>query len=227
MAKFHDADTAMAEELYNGMNTREKLVHLWEYSKRFLFLIAFVIGVAGIVYALKPTPKLEDNLRVKFVNASMEDIADENNRMKVDYETYLGDGNTCEMAFSNCRISTIDETKSGKTLGKLAFEVTVCNIELFVCDEYALNKLCSTGLVLDLNTCLDTELLEQVHYRLTYHADLEGNTVPMAIDITDTNYVKEMGIQGDGVYLSFAANSPNAEMTKQFVTYILSQEIDM
>lgn len=225
MAKLYDADTVMAEDLYNGMSTKKKIAYLWDYYKKILFFIIFLIGLAGMVYVLRPEAKPASNLRLKFVNARIEGLSDEDNSIKADYEAYLGEGNTCEMAFAYCKIDPNDETKGGVTLENLLFEVAAKRgIELFVFDEYAMNKLCPTGFVLDLNTCLDSEVLEQVQHRLVYHTDLEGNIVPMAIDITDTNYVGEMGIQGDGIYLSFAANSPNSEIVKQFVTYILTRE---
>ena len=81
------------------------------------------------------------------------------------------------------------------------------------------------GYVVDLNTCLEPETVAMVKDRLIYHEDLDGNVVPMAIDITDTKYVKDMGIQGDKIFLSFVADSSNSEFAKEFVTYIISREI--
>ena len=223
--KEFDADTKKAKELYQKLDFKEKLEYFWEYHKNKFYVVICLVALAVIGYVLSPEPSPEANLRIKFVNAYVEGLRDETNAVEIDYEKYLGENNTCEMAFSYTKFDPNNETQGGQNMESLMIEVVTCNLELFIFDEYAMNKLCPTGFIQDLSTCLETELVEQVNDRLVYHEDLEGNVVPMAIDITNTRYAKNMGIQGEKVFLSFVVNSPNPEVAKEFVTYIISQEM--
>lgn len=225
MEKECDADTIKAKELYKKLDLKGKIEHFWEYNKTKFYVTIFLIALAAIVYVFSPELKPEANLRIKFINAYVEGLMDETNIIETDYETYLGENNTCEMAFTYTKLDPNNETQGGVNMESMMIEVVTCNLELFIFDEFAMNKLCPTGFIVDLNTCLEPEMVEKVNDRLVYHKDLEGKVVPMAIDITDTKYVKDMGIQGEKVYLSFVANSTNMEMTKEYVTYIISQEL--
>ena len=44
----------------------------------------------------------------------------------------------------------------------MMLEVATCNLELFIFDEFAMNKLCPTGYLVDVNTCLEPEIVEKV-----------------------------------------------------------------
>ncbi len=223
MAKLQDADTKRAEELYNKLNRKEKAAHLWIYYRNIVIVFAFFIALAGLVLVMWPVSGQEANLRIKFINAYMSGLSDENNYMQADYEEYLGEDNTCEMALTFTKINLDDETQSGVNMENLMFQVVIGGYELFIMDEYGMGKMCDSGFLRDISKCLDAEVLESVADNLIYHEDPDGNVVPMAINITDTEYVKATGIEGDGVYISFVENSPNGEVAKQFVTYILSK----
>ena len=223
--KENDADTIRAKELYQELDFKGKIEHFWEYHKNKLYVVVFFVVLAIIAYVLSPEPRPEANLRIKFINAYVEGIMDETNIIETDYEAYLGENNTCEMAFAYTKLGPNNETQGGQNMESMMLEVATCNLELFIFDEFAMNKLCPTGYLVDVNTCLEPEMVEQVKDRLVYHKDLEGNVVPMAIDITETKYVKDMGIQGEKIFLSFVVNSPNPEVAKEFVTYIISQEM--
>ncbi len=224
MAKLCDADTVMAAQVYSELSFREKLVHFWIYHWKIIFTVVFLILVAVMAYVLRPISTPDANLRIMFVNAYIPMLEEENNTLITDYERYLGEGNSCDMELSYCVISPEDKMREDTNMDKVMSAVTKWNIELFVFDKYAMNKICPTGFIRDLKTCMDGELLEKVLDCLVYYNDLEGNRVPMAIDIADTEYAEKIGIQGDGVYLAFAMNSPNEEVVKEFVTYILSAE---
>ncbi len=225
MAKLCDADVKMAEKMYMEMGLKERCCHLWEYYKNIFYTIIFLAGCIGIVVVLRPTPKPEANLSIKFINTYMPGMTEGENYIEKDYETYLGEDNECQMAFSHTQIRFDDATKAGMDMEKLMIEVVACELELFIYDEYAMERLCTADWVYDLNSCLDSEVLRQVENRLIYHEYPDGQRVPVAIDISDTNYVKKAGIQGDKVYISFVANSDNEENARQFVTYIVSGQL--
>ncbi len=224
MKKEYDADTVKARELYQELNFKGKAKHFWEYHKNKFYIVVFFGIVAAIICVMSPKSP-QENLRIKFVNTYVNGLMDETNIMETDYETYLGENNACEMGFTYAKLDPNNEVQAGQNMETMMVEVVTCNLELFIFDEFAMKKLCPTGYVVDLNTCLEPETVEQVKDRLIYHEDLDGNVVPMAIDITDTKYVKDMGIQGDKIFLSFVADSSNSEFAKEFVTYIISREI--
>lgn len=217
-----DADTIRAKALYQELGVRGKVEHFWEYHKNKFYAVIFLAVVIVVVYMLRPTPSPDANLRIKFVNTYAEGLGDDATKIEVDYETYLGENNTCEMAFGYTKLDPNNEIQAGQNMESMMVEVVTCNLELFIFDEFAMNRLCQTGFIVDVNTCLAAEVIETAKDRLVYRVDLEGNVVPMAIDITDTQYVKDMGIQGEKIFLSFVVNSSNTEVTKEFVTYILS-----
>lgn len=223
MPKIYDADTMMAKELYKKLHTKKKIKHFWEYYKNVVYFIVILslIFIGG--YILRPVPKPPANLRIKFVNTYVEGQTDVSNPMEADYEAYLGEDNTCQMSFTYSKLSLDNETEAGMNMEDMMIEVVTGNLELFIFDEMAMNKLCPTGFVLDLNSTLSSDVLKQVEEKLVYHKDINGNVVPMAIEITDTKYAKEMGLKGDKVFISFVSNSPNKEVAGQFVYYILSR----
>ena len=220
-----DADTIRAKELYQKLNFKGKMRHFWDYNRNKCYIVLFFIALGVIAYVLSPDPGPEANLRIKFVNAYMEGLLNETNTIETDYEAYLGEDNKCEMAFSYTKLDPDNEIQGGQNMESMMIEVVTCRLELFIFDEYAMNKLCSTEFIIDLSTCLEPEVVEKVNDRLVYHEDYEGKMVPMAIDITNTKYVKNMGIQGEKVFLSFVLGSPNQDVAKDFVTYIISQEM--
>lgn len=219
-----DADTERAKELYQRLSWKEKLEHVWEYHKNKVYVALGLLILGVVAYVLSPEAGPEPNLRIKFVNAYVEGLMDESNVIETDYETHLGADNTCEMAFAYTKLDPNNETQGGQNMESMMLEVVTCNLELFIFDEVAMNKLCPTGFLVDINTCLDAEVVEKVKDKMIYHEDLEGNVVPMAIDITNMKYVKDMGIQGEKIYLSFVVNSTNIEMAKEFVTYMIEKE---
>lgn len=224
MAKLCDADTVMAAQVYSELSFRKKFVHFWIYHWKMVLTVIFFLSVGWMAYVLRPIPTPDANLRIMFVNAYIPMLEEENNTLIADYESYLGEGNSCEMELSYCVISPEDKMREDTNMDKVTSAVTKWSIELFVMDGYSMAKVCPTGFIKDLNTCVDSDVLSQVQERLVYHNDLEGNPVPMAIDITDTEYAEKIGIRGDGVFVAFAMNSPNEEVAKAFVTYILSAE---
>ena len=223
MAKNYDIDTIRAKKLYRELGTKDKLVHFWTYYRKAVFVSLFLVALAVLVYVLRPEPGPEANLRIKFINAYMPGLSDENNNMQADYENYLGENNTCEMALTFTKINLDDETQSGVNMENLMFQVAIGGYELFIMDEYGMWKMCDSGFLKDISKCLDAETLEAVTDDLICHEDPDGNVVAMAINITDTEYVKAAVIEGEGVYISFVENSPNTEIASQFVTYILSK----
>lgn len=225
MAKLYDADALKSKELYEQLNFKQKLSHFWTYHKNiFLFALVALIVVGGITCVTILLPKSNANLRIKFINANMPTLNEETNYIISDYETHLGENNSCEMEFSRSTLSEDNDTQAGRDIEGLLMELVACNLELYVFDKFAMDSLCPTGYVVDLNTCLDPTTVESAQDKLVYYDDVDGNRVPMAIDISDTDYVKNAGIESDGVYVGFAANSPNPDIAKEFVTYLLTQE---
>lgn len=223
MAKGYDADSIMAEQLYQEMGLKEKVVHLWGYYKNFVYAFIILILIFVMGYVMRPIPGPEPNLRIKFINTSIPQDTEGSNYVEKDYEEYLGEENDCIMLLTKSKLSKKEETKSGMNMESMMVEVVTGNVDLFIYDEFAMKKLCTAGWVLDLNTCLDYELLQKVEECLVYCEDLEGKTVPMAIDITNTNYVKEAGMGKDKVYVSFVANTQYVERAREFVTYMVSK----
>lgn len=219
-----DTDAIKAKEMYQKLSFREKLKHLWLYHKSKFYIVLFLAVVGFLVSILSPKPTPDANLRIKFINAYVEGLLDETNIIETDYEAYLGEDNTCEMAFTYTKFDPDNEIQSGQNLESMMVEVVTCNLELFLFDEYSMKRLCPTGFIMDLTTCLDADVLTVWQEHLVYGEDLEGNVVPMAIDITDTAYVEDKGIQGDKIFLSFVINSSNVDITKNFVEYILEYE---
>lgn len=221
MGKLCDTDAQMGKLLYDELNLGEKARHFWWYNKQRIGVSIFIVLLAFLIVYLGPQPGTSANLRIKFVNTYVEGLEADTNRVETDYEAWLGPENTCVMGFSECELSKGDETDTASKIGKMMFQVANCNLELFFADEFALNKLSSAGYTMNLNLCLESDILERVQERVVFRENLDGELVPMAIDITDTNYVKEMGIQGERVYLAFALNYPNIEVANNYVEYVL------
>lgn len=223
MKREDDADLLRAKVLYNELDLKGKVGHFWEYHKNIIIAFTILVVAAVIIYMLLPEPSPEANLRIKFVNIYVNGLAEDTNIIETDYETHLGENNTCVMSFDYSELNEENERQGGKNMEGMMIEVVGSNLELFIFDEFAMNKMCPTGFLVNLNTCIENEYLQKIDDRLVYHEDEEGDIVPVAIDITDTQYVKDMGIQGENVLVSFIANSPNQEIAKEYVKYIISR----
>ena len=149
MAKLLDADERRAKELYMELSRKEKIAHFWEYHKNHFYAAIFISVIAGIIYVTWPDPGKQANLRIKFINVEMEGLLETDNYMETDYEAYLGEDNTCQMLFYYSKFSPDDETGAGMNMEDMMLEVATGNLELFIFDEFAMNKLCPTGYVLE------------------------------------------------------------------------------
>lgn len=224
MRKVYDKDTITARELYKQLSFKEKCKHFWMYNKKIFYGVFLGLVFVGIICIISPEPAPEGNLNIKFINAYMAGLFEENNFIESDYDMYLEDDDACQMVFSYSEISEEGGAQSGSNMEDMMIEVVASNLDICVVDEFALGKVCPAGFVQDVNSYLDGNMLAQIQERLVYWEDMDGNSVPMAIDISNTSYVKAAGIQGDGIYVCFVSNSANPEIAKEFVTYMLSYQ---
>lgn len=222
MAKLNDTDSLMAKEKYKELGKREKIGYLWEYYfRKVLMIVLVLIGIVGVSYILRP--EQEADIRVMCINVLMDDMTKENNWRLENQEFCLDEDTECEISFYYSEVNIKDEAESRRDIRGLTMKLMIGKAELIICDEFVMNKLSTTGWLCDLNTYLDEEMLKQVHEKLIFYKDKYDNEIPIAIDITQMNYAKNRGIQGEKVYVLLVKNSPNEELGKKFLEYILEQ----
>lgn len=222
MARFYDEDARAGKALYQELSKIEKCKHIWAYYKSFLGVILALAAIVGMVYAVRPEEVTPPNLNICFVNTSIDGWSEEETGHPLidDYEAYLGEGNDCRIML---RTSKVKKANGSYNTGAFMMNIAASNLDVLILDAHAMDILGPNGCILQLDTCMDGEILESIQERLIYCENAEGMKVLTAIDITDTVYVEEMGIGGEEIYVAFPANSNHVDRAQEYVRYLLGE----
>ncbi|MBR0466289.1 MAG: hypothetical protein IJJ40_02195 [Clostridia bacterium] len=102
-------------------------------------------------------------------------------------------------------------------------QVAAKRLDYMLLNELGFNCFATQELYMDLREILTDEEMEEYKDRIIYTKEEEAEEMlPMAIDITDTEFIKKNNIANEKIYIAFAGNAPHKELAYEFFHYILA-----
>lgn len=211
-------------EQLKPMSWKERLDHLWEYYKWVLAVAAVVIMLISIVC----TSIYNINAKVLFggavVNVHMSNEARE--YLQEDMEEMLQVGKMEQVFVNSVSIGDMNKDEEAATRAMTVIvRVAAKELDYVIMEESVLNYYLATAAVSDLTQCLSEEQLARFEGK-TVLAQLEedGPVVPVALDITDIDFLKDCYTGNRKIYLSFPNNTEHAMTPSEFLDYLLAYE---
>ena len=211
-------------EQLKPMSWKERLEHLWEYYKWVLAVAALVIMLICVVC----TSIYNRNLKILFggsvVNVYMSDEAAA--YLQGDIEEMLQVGDMEQVYLHTLSVGDMSTSTDASTNAMtVVVRIAAQELDYVIMDEYALRYFINTAAVTDLNQCLTEEQLAMFEGK-TVQARLEedGPIIPVALEITDIDYLKDCYIGDRKIYISFPNNTEHAMTPSQFLDYLLAWE---
>ena len=202
------------------MTFKEKCEHLWEYYKEWLlvvFLVCMGIGLLSTIIANRSKEVLVSGMMVN-ISIRQEGM----NYLTSEYAADLG-------ATSKNQVAEVDYTSFGDPMDPengensyyasmiLPARVTGAMLDYMILDKFALEYYLAQDVFMDLRYVLTEEELAELaaEDRIIYvMMEDEIERWPIAIKITQTDYVKDNVTSEGDIYFSFSGSSPRLEMCR-------------
>lgn len=218
------------KENMKGMTFKQKVDHLWTYYHDYLWIGAVVLMLvcaiitSTINLAFRETIVTGININVTMEQAGM-------NYLESDYHKKIGareywDKVSLEYTqFDPLLEITGDEGDyyaSQSIIAKVGSEM----VDYFIMDQLTMDYFAVQDLFMDLREFFTPEEIAQfeAENRLRY-SKLEGQSDEeawvIAVDITDTQFVKDNSTLEDKVYFALAGNAPHPDQCRAIWEYIL------
>lgn len=212
-----------------GMTFKEKLDHLWTYYKGSLLVVALVIMVISIVSTAIINKSTKTLMAGIGINVS---ISDEGRSYVVDeYQERIGTGGLENVVFSQIYMEDFNDPASYEEsyyslMSMIALSASG-DLDYLMMDQTGLENLLMHDIFKDLREFFTEAEMEAMKEKLIW-LDMaeEGepeNLVPVALNITDMPFVKELGTSSD-VYFGVVTNTPRMETLRDFWEYINAWE---
>ena len=211
------------KEATKGMTFREKLDHFWTYYKLVLGVAAGLIMIlcmiiTGIVNSL--TKVVYSGIAINTFMTE-EGIA----YLSEDLAVYLdATGKREEVILDENYLQNMASSSNVEDKYISAMQVTVRvaarEFDYLMMNETAYNYFQNETVFPSMYETLSAELIEQLGDHVAYYTDPDGQTYPMAIDITEWAFTKDC-VQGNGkIYLAFCGNTGRTATNDVFVEYL-------
>lgn len=207
------------------MTWKQRLDHLWTYYKSVLAVAAVVVMVICIVATSIYNKQFETVFGGTVVNIY---LSEETERyLTEDIEELLQVQDKQQVVLDTASFGDLmnssDPEGDSTTAMMAALKVAAKELDYAIMDKTALEYYIGTAVVSDLNLALTQEQLAMFEGRIIY-AQLEenGETFPVALDITDTAFVQDCYIGERTVYITFPNNTEHDFTPSQFLDYLLA-----
>lgn len=222
------------------MTTKQKVEYILQYY--IWHIIGFVALVIGLIVIVKTvyTSTMPTVLSIGFVNnnstASLQDYVKDSYREYYDLDTKnhinvhldLDKSNDGETALADD--ASLEEELAYQMQSPaeqaMAYATTVTVLDAMICDEEALELYMSAEETTAIDSVLPDELYKKVEDKIVIGADpnkvkFGGEPYSVAIDVSDTEFIKNCNLSYDKAYLVIpATRKMNDENTVNFVKFI-------
>ena len=214
------------------MTFKEKCEHLWEYYKEWLIVVFLVfMGISLLTTII--TSRNKDVL-VAGMMVNLEVKQEGMNYLRGEYAEYLG-------ATSKNQVAELDYTSFGDPLDPeegensyyssmiLTARVTGAMLDYMLLDEYSMKYYITYDVYMDLREFFTEEefALLAAEDRIIYAME-EGSSeldrVPVAVKITELDFVKDNVTSGGEVYFALSGSTPRPEMCRNAWNYLHAWE---
>jgi len=210
------------------LSWKARFAYVWDYYKPVMVGIIAVIAVINIGITIYHNLQIDTLLYVYLINCNTYYVDSET--LTADFTEYLGETEGIELAqneeidIDTSMILDDDDYSTSYTYQmKLAAVISARQCDVMLMDVEKFEEYAGMSYFMDLRELLTDEQLEEWADRIVYLEDEEGETIPCAIDLTDSPIVEENMIYYDTVYGGVVGNSENLEMRITFFEWLLSE----
>lgn len=209
------------------MTWRQRIDHIWTYYKEIILIaLGVIILLASIVNnALKP--KVDVLMCGYLANVTLSEEG--SSYLQEDYLSHLGGVPETQAVYLNSTffggedyLTNMDANYNAALAPVL--QVTAQEVDYMLLDEVALEFYLTKAFFMDMTQLLTQEELQQLE--LTYYQPVDkndnptGESYPVAVDISDTAFVKDCAQKAEKVYFVVIANGPNKDDIRDFWDYL-------
>ena len=209
------------------MPWKKKLEHLWEYYKWVLVVLAVVAGLIYIAVVGYNSAKVECILYGEATNLSFDAAGVE--YLSTDFFEYMGgvEGKQ-KVSFYMSNLVTGDDSTYENfyvPLMRTGSEIQSGRLDYFLADSGALQAYLQDEMLLDLRLIFTAEELAEMEENLVYGFYEEtGESIPLAINVTDSSFMTHRLTHKKPAYLAFTANTKRYETCKIFYDYFMAYQ---
>lgn len=200
----------LKDDLAQMPTLRQKWDHIWTYYKQWLLVLALVImGVSILVTSIT---NVNTDMLLAGITVNV-DINDTGKAYVTDgLKEQLTKGKKLEdIALQQMRLHDLMDTEDFEEdyyslqaiLGMGAGKI----LDYLIMDKDAMEILLPNDPFMDLQNLLTPEELEALDSRVVYKEDTDGTLTPIAVEITDTPYIKDNATADGKVFLAFTVNT--------------------
>lgn len=221
------------KENMKGMTFRQKLDHLWTYYSEYLWIAAVVvILIVAIITStinvlFRETIVSGLNINVTMDQTGMSYLGEEYHE-KIDARSYWDVVDFTYTQFDPLLEVTGDEGDYYASQAVVA-QVAAEKLDYVILDEASLDFFVRQDIFLDMREFFSPEELKQLEKegRLRYGVDPESEDQDpwiIAVEITDTDFIKDNATVEGEVYFALAGNAPHMDQCRAIWEHIMAWE---
>ena len=214
------------KETISGMTFKGKMEYLWTYYKWVLAVAAGVILLICIIVSSVMNKSVTILYSGTIINAELSEEGE--TYLTDDLFAHLGGVEKKEKveltsSYYNDLSTTQDPEADSAAAMRITAMVAAKELDYIIMDELSYNYYKKASIFSSLDEELSQELMDQLSDRVVYYTDEEeGNTYPIALDITDTAFAQDCIQNGKTVYIAFCGNTEHSAQNYQFLEYLLN-----
>ena len=211
------------KDAMKDMTWRERIDYIWTYYN--VHIIITVSVVALVVAFLSAV--LAPQKQVVFGGTTVNVTLSEEGKQYLTQQLFAPMGGTDPAKQEIfCQESTLGQTDYGDTTGAeimtLVGDIASQSLDYIIMDESSMEYLSRGGWFGNVTDELNQEQIDLFRDKLYTVKTEEGESIPVAIDITDLPFVRDCALKVKKVYLVLPSNTKRAEKTDEFVDWLLA-----
>lgn len=215
--------TQMKEEMQKlkTMSGKDKCWYIWEYYK---IPILIGLGVIFLLVTLLPSiiNRKDPVYTCYIINNPIFD--DSYTTLKDGFTTYANIDPKEEWDLDSSMVIDLQNSMDSgyEYYMKITAVIAAKGLDTMIGDQEVIENYSVLAGLLNLQETLPADILDLVDSRLYYVTNEEGESIPCAIEVTDSAALKNAGIRQDTLYFSIVGNSPHIDMSILFLKYLLN-----
>lgn len=216
-------DSWKARDAMRDMTWRERIDYIWTYYNVHILITigvaALVISVLSVVFA----PKKQVVMSGVTVNIALTEQGE-----KALTEQLFADfgGTDPDKQETQFRQAELGQTEYGDTTGAeimtLVGDIAARALDYLIMDEMSMSYLARGGWFGDITESMNRQQIEELSDRL-YTVQMEdGQIVSVALEITDTEFIKSCAPKAKKAFLVLPGNTDRAELSDELLDWLLT-----
>ena len=220
-------DTLTAKDYMKDMSPSEKRKYLIYYYKWYVIIGAIFLALVAYFVVVIRRNRVPSSISYAVINAwDLTDGLDQS--LFEDYAQYYDRTDGYTIRGDNQYMFTVDTiTDPGMSYGAYLRFNSLCPDDYFdiiITDKAGLDFCVADDLSLDVDQALSPEVLQMYEGHIVSMKDSTGETHNFAIDVSDIQCIKRIGLPYDKVYITFPGDSEtNISHAEEFLRYIKEQ----